>query len=92
MILQPDMQGVHNGSTSFLADPSPVLGGVFALAYVLTHSLWWVMAAHALVDLWGGTLGWRVMRMPEPDVALEPRQPGPSPEAELERERAGRGS
>jgi len=46
-----------------------VLGGVFALAYVLTHSLWWVMAAHALVDLWGGTLGWRVMRMPEAQPA-----------------------
>jgi membrane protease YdiL (CAAX protease family) len=42
-----------------------ILGAVFALAYVLTRSLWWVMAAHALVDLWGGTLGWRVMRMPD---------------------------
>src|SRR5438105_1203772 len=28
MILQPDMQGVDNRSTSFLADPSPVLGGL----------------------------------------------------------------
>src|ERR1700712_1893320 len=28
MILQPSMQGVDNGSTSVLADSSPVLGGV----------------------------------------------------------------
>jgi membrane protease YdiL (CAAX protease family) len=46
-----------------------VLGAVFAIAYMLTHSLWWVMAAHALVDLWGGTLGWRVLRMPEAQPA-----------------------
>lgn len=42
-----------------------VLGALFAIAYVCTQSLWWIMAAHALVDLWGGTLGWRVLRMPE---------------------------
>jgi len=46
-----------------------LLGAAFAAAYVLSQSLWWVMAAHALVDLWGGTLGWRVMRMPEAQPA-----------------------
>lgn len=45
------------------------LGAVFAITYVATHSLWWIMAAHALVDLWGGTLGWRVLRMPEAQPA-----------------------
>jgi len=46
-----------------------VLGAVFAVAYAITRSLWWVMAAHALVDLWGGTLGWRVLRMPQAQPA-----------------------
>jgi membrane protease YdiL (CAAX protease family) len=46
-----------------------VLGAVFAAAYVATQSLWWVMAAHALVDVWGGTLGWRVLRMPDAQSA-----------------------
>jgi membrane protease YdiL (CAAX protease family) len=46
-----------------------VLGFVFALGFVTTRSLWWVMAAHALVDLYGGTLAWRVLRMRPADGA-----------------------
>lgn len=45
-----------------------VLGLVFALAYVATQSLWWVMAAHALVDLYGGTLAWRLLRISPPEA------------------------
>jgi membrane protease YdiL (CAAX protease family) len=46
-----------------------VLGLVFAVLYVTTRSLWWVMAAHALVDVYGGTLAWRLLRMPAPQPA-----------------------
>ena len=45
------------------------LGLVFALGFVFSQSLWWVMAAHALVDLYGGTMAWRVLRMPAPQAA-----------------------
>lgn len=38
------------------------LGLLFAVGYVLTGSLWWLMALHALVDFVGGFVGWTVMR------------------------------
>ena len=42
-----------------------VIGLILAAAYVAGGSLWWVMAAHALLDLYGGLLAWRISRMPE---------------------------
>ncbi len=41
------------------------VGLIFAVAYIASGSLWWVMAAHALLDLYGGLLSWRISRMPE---------------------------
>ena len=38
------------------------VGLIFAAAYVLSGSLWWLMALHALVDLFGGCFAWRLMR------------------------------
>ena len=50
-----------------------VLGLGFAVGYVVTGSLWWLMGAHALVDLTGGFMGWRVLRVMErqPDATAE---------------------
>lgn len=45
------------------------LGFLFALGYALTHSLWWLMAIHALVDAFGGVMTWRVSRMAPPKNA-----------------------
>lgn len=42
------------------------LGLLFGVGYALSHSLWWLIAIHALVDMFGGVLAWRVLRMPEP--------------------------
>jgi membrane protease YdiL (CAAX protease family) len=39
------------------------LGFLFTVAFVASGSLWWVMVAHALVDIYGGLVAWRVMRM-----------------------------
>lgn len=39
------------------------VGLVFAAAYALTHSLWWLMLAHGFVDIAGGLTSWRVFRM-----------------------------
>ena len=36
------------------------LGLLFAIGYVLSASLWWLIALHALVDIFGGTMAWRV--------------------------------
>src|SRR5436305_7329563 len=45
------------------------VGLVFAIAYVLTTSLWWLMLAHALVDIYGGIAAYRLHRLipPEPE-------------------------
>lgn len=40
-----------------------IVGLVFAMLYLLTKSLWWLMAAHAIVDIYGGTLVYRIMAM-----------------------------
>ncbi len=37
-----------------------LLGLVFAGLYVLSQSLWWLMLAHALIDLNGGFLAYRI--------------------------------
>ncbi|HEY4940952.1 MAG TPA: CPBP family intramembrane glutamic endopeptidase [Rhizomicrobium sp.] len=42
------------------------LGLLFAIGYVASGSLWWLIALHALVDIFGGTMAWRVstLRLP----------------------------
>lgn len=40
------------------------IGLLFAIGYVFSASLWWLIALHALVDLFGGLAAWRVMRQP----------------------------
>ena len=42
------------------------IGLLFAIGYVFSASLWWLIALHALVDLFGGLAAWRVMRTPPP--------------------------
>jgi len=46
-----------------------LLGLLFAVGYVVTRSLWWLMALHALVDVYGGLIAWSVMRAPLPAAA-----------------------
>lgn len=41
------------------------IGLILAVAYIASGSLWWVMAAHALLDLYGGLLAYRISQMPE---------------------------
>lgn len=45
------------------------LGLLFAFGFVASGSLWWLMAIHALVDVYGGLLSWRVSRMAADDPA-----------------------
>jgi uncharacterized protein len=47
---------------------SGAIGLLFAIGFVATGSLWWLIAAHALIDLYGGFVAWSVMRTP-PAVA-----------------------
>jgi membrane protease YdiL (CAAX protease family) len=42
------------------------VGLVFALAYALSASLWWLMVAHALIDIHGGIAAYRLHRSPAP--------------------------
>lgn len=44
---------------------SGLVGLVFGVLYVKSQSLWWLMALHALVDLFGGFVAWRVGRLPD---------------------------
>lgn len=39
------------------------IGLLLAIGYVLSGSLWWLMALHALVDLFGGIAAWRATRL-----------------------------
>jgi membrane protease YdiL (CAAX protease family) len=48
---------------------SGAIGLLFAIGFVATGSLWWLIAAHALIDLYGGLVAWSVMRVPPPAVA-----------------------
>lgn len=48
---------------------SGAIGLLFAIGFVATGSLWWLIAAHALIDLYGGFVAWSVMRAPLPAVA-----------------------
>ena len=45
---------------------SGFLGLLFALGYVASGSLWWLIALHALIDVYGGLVAWSVMRGPVP--------------------------
>jgi membrane protease YdiL (CAAX protease family) len=38
------------------------IGLAFAIWYVESGSLWWLMALHTLIDLFGGMLAWRLLR------------------------------
>lgn len=40
-----------------------LIGALFASAFVFTRSLWWLMAAHALLDIYGGSVAFRVKRI-----------------------------
>jgi len=40
-----------------------LIGLAFAVGYALTKSLWWLMIAHALLDVYGGALGYRLATM-----------------------------
>ncbi len=43
------------------------IGIVFAIGFVLTRSLWWLMLAHIAVNLLGGLFVWRVIRLSPTD-------------------------
>ncbi len=40
-----------------------IIGLAFAAGYAATNSLWWLIAAHALLDLHGGTVAFRVAQL-----------------------------
>ena len=39
------------------------VGLIFALAFAMTRSLWWLMTAHALVDIYGGIAAYRLWHL-----------------------------
>jgi membrane protease YdiL (CAAX protease family) len=39
------------------------VGLIFAVAFAMTQSLWWLMMAHALVDIYGGIAAYRIWRL-----------------------------
>jgi|SRR5271155_3354542 len=39
-----------------------LIGLGFGSAYALTQSLWWLMVAHTILNLYGGLLAWKLMR------------------------------
>ncbi|MDE3115049.1 MAG: CPBP family intramembrane metalloprotease [Pseudomonadota bacterium] len=40
-----------------------LIGLLFAAAFVFTKSLWWLMVAHALIDIYGGSVAFRVKKL-----------------------------
>ncbi len=50
----------HVYQSAFAIVRTALIGLVLAIAYVASGSLWWVMAMHALIDVFGGLLAWRV--------------------------------
>ena len=44
------------------------LGLAFAIGYVVSGSLWWLIALHALIDIFGGVMAWRVSTLRLPDA------------------------
>ncbi len=53
-------QDVRGAARAFL------LGLVFASAYAMTQSLWWLIVIHAMIDVFGGINGRRLSKLPEP--------------------------
>ncbi len=53
------------------ASRATAIGLLFAVLYAFSASLWWLIWAHALVDVFGGVVGWKVfgMRAPESQPA-----------------------
>lgn len=47
-----------------------LLGAAFAVGYLLTESLWWLIAIHAFVDIFGGTVTMRVRALARRDGLL----------------------
>lgn len=43
-----------------------LIGLALAIGYALTGSLWWLMLAHAIFNLSGGLLAWKLMNQPVP--------------------------
>jgi membrane protease YdiL (CAAX protease family) len=52
---------LYQGTRGFLT--SAVLGVIFAALYLLTASLWWLMAVHAVIDISGGITTFRIKRV-----------------------------
>lgn len=52
---------LYQGIRGFLT--SAVLGLVFAALYLLSASLWWLMAVHAVIDIAGGITTFRIKRV-----------------------------
>lgn len=52
-----------------------IVGLVFAIFYVYSESLWWLMAAHALVDIYGGVLSYRLTTMQREATEAAARAP-----------------
>lgn len=50
----------HVYQSAFAIVRTGLIGLVLAIAYVASGSLWWVMAAHALLDVFGGLIAWRI--------------------------------
>jgi membrane protease YdiL (CAAX protease family) len=48
-----------------------LVGLVFAGLYALTRSLWWLMLAHALVDMAGGVVAFRIAARVRVDAAIK---------------------
>ncbi|HEX4303322.1 MAG TPA: CPBP family intramembrane glutamic endopeptidase [Rhizomicrobium sp.] len=44
------------------------VGLLFAVGYAVSGSLWWLIWAHALVDIFGGVVGWKVLGMCAPET------------------------
>lgn len=49
-----------------------LIGFGFAVFYVLSGTLWWLMAAHALIDIYGGFVGYRVKQLATREGATKP--------------------
>lgn len=51
----------YQGAAGILS--TTLIGLAFAALYVLSGTLWWLMAAHALIDIYGGLTAWRVKQL-----------------------------
>lgn len=61
IILSSIMFGLaHVYQSAFAIVRTALIGLVLAIAFVASGSLWWLMAAHALLDVFGGLLAWRI--------------------------------